>query len=82
MEADRKLRWKKEADWLLSVTDYIVEFVPSQQKSKDGTTMEVEYICNINIVFAIVGLNLPSSLLTDNDHTTAERSTHEHSSVA
>lgn len=48
MEADRKLRWKKEADWLLSVTDYIVEFVPSQQKSKDGTTMEVEYISNIH----------------------------------
>ncbi|KAK1377607.1 Rho guanine nucleotide exchange factor 8 [Heracleum sosnowskyi] len=41
METDRKLRWKKEADWFLSVTDYIVEFVASQQKSKDGTTMEI-----------------------------------------
>ncbi|MBA0555169.1 hypothetical protein Golob_014224 [Gossypium lobatum] len=28
-------------DWLLSVTDHIVEFVPSQQKSKDGTNMEI-----------------------------------------
>ncbi|GFS41026.1 RHO guanyl-nucleotide exchange factor 8 [Actinidia rufa] len=41
MAADRKARWKKEIDWLLSVTDYIVEFVPSQQKSKDGTNMEI-----------------------------------------
>ncbi|WOH08920.1 hypothetical protein DCAR_0728371 [Daucus carota subsp. sativus] len=41
MDPDRKVRWKKEVDWLLSVTDYIVEFVPSQQKAKDGTTMEI-----------------------------------------
>ncbi|XP_073154620.1 rho guanine nucleotide exchange factor 8-like [Henckelia pumila] len=41
MSVERKERWKKEVDWLLSVTDYIVEFVPSQQKSKDGTEMEI-----------------------------------------
>ncbi|KAK6158933.1 hypothetical protein DH2020_006247 [Rehmannia glutinosa] len=41
MSVERKARWKKEIDWLLSVTDYIVEFVPSQQKSKDGTNMEI-----------------------------------------
>ncbi|KAG8376032.1 hypothetical protein BUALT_Bualt09G0021500 [Buddleja alternifolia] len=41
MSPDRKARWKKEIDWLLSVTDYIVEFVPSQQKAKDGTNMEI-----------------------------------------
>ncbi|PSS01891.1 Rho guanine nucleotide exchange factor like [Actinidia chinensis var. chinensis] len=41
MAADRKARWRKEIDWLLSVTDHIVEFVPSQQKSKDGTNMEI-----------------------------------------
>ncbi|XP_052183551.1 rho guanine nucleotide exchange factor 8-like isoform X2 [Diospyros lotus] len=41
MAPDRKARWKKEIDWLLSVTDYIVELVPSQQKSKDGTNMEI-----------------------------------------
>lgn len=41
MSAERKLRWRKEVDWLLSVTDYIVEFVPSQQKSQDGTSMEI-----------------------------------------
>ncbi|CAK9172772.1 unnamed protein product [Ilex paraguariensis] len=41
MSAERKLRWRKEVDWLLSVTDYIVELLPSQQKSKDGTNMEI-----------------------------------------
>ncbi|KAH0774234.1 hypothetical protein KY290_011371 [Solanum tuberosum] len=41
MSEERKGRWKKEINWLLSVSDYIVEFVPSQQKSKDGTNIEV-----------------------------------------
>ncbi|PRQ50953.1 putative PRONE domain-containing protein [Rosa chinensis] len=41
MSADRKARWRKEIDWLLSVTDYIVEFVASQQKNKDGSNMEI-----------------------------------------
>ncbi|KAK3439171.1 hypothetical protein EUGRSUZ_C03815 [Eucalyptus grandis] len=41
MTPERKARWRKEIDWLLSVTDHIVEFVPSTQKSQDGTNMEV-----------------------------------------
>jgi len=41
MPPERKARWRKEIDWLLSVTDYIVEMVPVQQKNKDGTVMEV-----------------------------------------
>ncbi|XP_023548192.1 rop guanine nucleotide exchange factor 12-like [Cucurbita pepo subsp. pepo] len=41
MSPERKTRWQKEIDLLLSVTDYIVELVPSQQKSKDGTNMEI-----------------------------------------
>ncbi|XP_042492432.1 rho guanine nucleotide exchange factor 8-like isoform X1 [Macadamia integrifolia] len=40
MASERKGRWRKEIDWLLSVTDHIVEFVPSQQETKDGT-MEI-----------------------------------------
>ncbi|KAI4387404.1 hypothetical protein MLD38_005241 [Melastoma candidum] len=40
MAQERKGRWKKEIDWLLSVTDYIVEFVPTQQ-STNGVSMEV-----------------------------------------
>ncbi|KAJ0788210.1 putative PRONE domain, Rop guanine nucleotide exchange factor [Helianthus annuus] len=41
---DRKRKWRKEIDWLLSVTDHIVEFVPSQQIGIDGSTMEVIYV--------------------------------------
>ncbi|XP_062179258.1 rop guanine nucleotide exchange factor 9-like [Phragmites australis] len=41
MAAEQKARWKKEIDWLLSVADYIVEFVPSQQVSENGTCMEI-----------------------------------------
>lgn len=40
MSVDRKTRWKKEVDWLLCVTDHIVEFVPSQQNT-NGVNMEV-----------------------------------------
>nr|GEY39833.1 Rho guanine nucleotide exchange factor 8-like [Tanacetum cinerariifolium] len=47
MAEDRKRRWRREVGWLLSVTDYIVEFVPSQQTSKDGSNMEV--LCNVQI---------------------------------
>ncbi|KEH28792.1 RHO guanyl-nucleotide exchange factor [Medicago truncatula] len=41
MPPERKARWRKEIDWLLSVTDYVVEMVPTQQKSKDGSIMEI-----------------------------------------
>ncbi|CAN8240608.1 unnamed protein product [Cochlearia groenlandica] len=41
MPAERRARWRREIDWLLSVTGYVVEFAPSQQKNKDGTNMEV-----------------------------------------
>ncbi|KAL0910391.1 hypothetical protein M5K25_021369 [Dendrobium thyrsiflorum] len=41
MAPETKIKWRKEIDWLLSVTDHIVEFVPSQQVGKDGTNMEI-----------------------------------------
>ncbi|WVZ13917.1 hypothetical protein V8G54_011483 [Vigna mungo] len=41
MASDRKARWRKEIEWLLSVTDHIVEFAPSQQIAKDGSCMEI-----------------------------------------
>ncbi|XP_017235674.1 rop guanine nucleotide exchange factor 12 [Daucus carota subsp. sativus] len=40
MPPEMKARWKKEIDWLLSVTDQIVEFAPSKQ-SKNGVTFEI-----------------------------------------
>ncbi|WOK97215.1 Myb-related protein 3R-1-like isoform X2 [Canna indica] len=38
MPAETKARWRKEIDWLLSVTDHIVEFVPCRQ---GGSNMEI-----------------------------------------
>ncbi|XP_031385332.1 rop guanine nucleotide exchange factor 12 [Punica granatum] len=40
MQPERRARWRKEIDWLLSVTDHIVEFVPAQQKT-NGVNMEI-----------------------------------------
>nr|XP_043637507.1 rop guanine nucleotide exchange factor 12-like [Erigeron canadensis] len=40
MPPDSKARWRKEIDWMLSVTDHIVEFVPSKQNT-NGVTMEI-----------------------------------------
>ncbi|XP_018443398.1 rop guanine nucleotide exchange factor 11 [Raphanus sativus] len=54
MAADRKARWRREIGWLISVADHIVEFAPTQQTNKDGTSMEVmstrqrtDLLCNI-----------------------------------
>ncbi|KAI5073366.1 hypothetical protein GOP47_0011379 [Adiantum capillus-veneris] len=41
MAAERKARWHREMGWLLSVSDHIVEFVPSVQTLPDGTATEV-----------------------------------------
>lgn len=40
MPPERKARWRREMDWLLSVTDHIVEFVASKQNT-NGVNMEV-----------------------------------------
>ncbi|XP_057537588.1 rho guanine nucleotide exchange factor 8-like [Amaranthus tricolor] len=41
MPEDKKAKWRREVDWLLSVTDHIVELVPSQQRAADGSIMEI-----------------------------------------
>jgi hypothetical protein len=41
MAPDTKERWKREVGWLLSVTDNIVEFVPTRQTAENGTTMDI-----------------------------------------
>eukprot|EP00250_Pteridium_aquilinum_P017961 c23867_g1_i1 orf=186-2084(+) len=41
MAEERKARWRREMGWLLSVSDHIVEFVPSVQALPNGTTTEV-----------------------------------------
>ncbi|KAJ0261210.1 Rop guanine nucleotide exchange factor 10 [Hirschfeldia incana] len=41
MDLKRKKIWRKEMDWLLSVVDHIVQFVPSTQVAKTGDFTEI-----------------------------------------
>lgn len=38
---ERKSKWRREMDWFLSPTKYMVELVPAKQNSDDGVTLEV-----------------------------------------
>jgi len=51
---DWKMRWRMEMEWLLSVSDYIVEFVPSWQTFPDGTTLEVRTYQHISILYQVL----------------------------
>lgn len=81
MAPDRKAKWRREIDWLLSVTDHIVEMVPSKQKSKDGTSMEVSlptipyliYAKRMRMYYYKFTKDFYSFItLLDNDHKTAD----------
>jgi hypothetical protein len=37
-----RTRWRREMEWLLSVSDHIVELVPSWQTVPDGKPLEVK----------------------------------------
>jgi hypothetical protein len=39
--AERRTIWRREMEWLLSVSDHIVELVPTLQTFPDGSTSEV-----------------------------------------
>uniref|UniRef100_A0A7N0TYU1 PRONE domain-containing protein n=1 Tax=Kalanchoe fedtschenkoi TaxID=63787 RepID=A0A7N0TYU1_KALFE len=41
LSEEKKRRWKKELNWFLSPTNYMVELVPALQSSADGCTMEI-----------------------------------------
>ncbi|KAH0931771.1 hypothetical protein HID58_008888 [Brassica napus] len=41
MDLKRKKIWRKEMNWLLSVVDHIVQFVPSKQVAKTGDFTEI-----------------------------------------
>ncbi|XP_039056263.1 rop guanine nucleotide exchange factor 14-like [Hibiscus syriacus] len=38
---ERKNKWRKEMDWLLSPTKYMFELVPAKQNGTNGRTMEI-----------------------------------------
>lgn len=43
VKPEKKLMWKREMEWLLSVSDHIVELTPSWQTFPDGTKLEVSF---------------------------------------
>ncbi|CAK7355907.1 unnamed protein product [Dovyalis caffra] len=38
---ERKTKWRREMDWLLSPTNYMVELVPAKQNCTNGRTLEI-----------------------------------------
>ncbi|KAL0310387.1 UNVERIFIED_CONTAM: Rop guanine nucleotide exchange factor 14 [Sesamum calycinum] len=38
---ERKIKWKREMDWLLSPTNHMVELVPAKQNGTNGRTLEI-----------------------------------------
>ncbi|KAJ7530494.1 hypothetical protein O6H91_14G005900 [Diphasiastrum complanatum] len=53
---DRKNMWEREMKWLLSVTDHIVEFVPTWQSFPDGSSKEVM----VSIPRSDLQINIPA----------------------
>ncbi len=41
LASERRVMWQREMEWLLSVSDHIVELVPTLQTFPDGSTSEV-----------------------------------------
>ncbi|GMJ12577.1 ROP (rho of plants) guanine nucleotide exchange factor 14 [Hibiscus trionum] len=41
LAVERKNKWQREMDWLLSPTNYMVELVPAKQNGANGRTMEI-----------------------------------------
>jgi hypothetical protein len=39
---EKKAMWRREMDWLLCISDHIVELVPTWQSFPDGTRLEVQ----------------------------------------
>ncbi|XP_047968496.1 rop guanine nucleotide exchange factor 14-like isoform X2 [Salvia hispanica] len=41
MPEERKSEWRREMDWLLAPTNYMVELVPTKQNDANGRTLEI-----------------------------------------
>lgn len=41
MPAEKKSMWRREMEWLICVSDHIVELIPSWQTFPDGKKLEV-----------------------------------------
>ncbi|KAI4384508.1 hypothetical protein MLD38_002654 [Melastoma candidum] len=59
---EKKAMWKREMEWLLCVTDHIVELIPSSQTIPDGRKLEVMTCRPRSDIF----INLPALRKLDN----------------
>ncbi|XP_010516742.1 PREDICTED: rop guanine nucleotide exchange factor 14-like isoform X1 [Camelina sativa] len=41
LSEDKKQRWRREMDWLLSPTNYMIELVPAKQDGENGRSLEI-----------------------------------------
>lgn len=46
---ERKSKWRREMDWLLAPTNYMVELVPAKQNDANGRTLEVCFFARRSI---------------------------------
>jgi hypothetical protein len=60
--AERRAMWRREMEWLLSVSDFIVELVPTCQRFPDGSTLEVM----VSRPRSDIHVNLPALRKLDN----------------
>ncbi|KAL1818254.1 hypothetical protein DCAR_0414550 [Daucus carota subsp. sativus] len=56
LHSEKELMWKREMNCLLSVCDYIVEFIPASQNLKDETVVEIM----TNTPRSDININLPA----------------------
>ena len=62
---EKKAMWRREMDWLLCISDHIVELVPTWQSFPDGTRLEVQYqptFQPVLVQFSAYGCSRPAEI--------------------
>ncbi|KAL2525800.1 Rop guanine nucleotide exchange factor 5 [Abeliophyllum distichum] len=62
LPTEKKSMWRREMEWLLSVSDHVVELIPSWQTCHDGSKLEVMTCRSRSDLF----INLPALRKLDN----------------
>lgn len=53
MTSEKKAMWRREMEWLLGVSDHIVELKPTWQTFPDGSKLEVQILLKKTILLLI-----------------------------
>lgn len=51
LSSEKKSLWRREMEWLLCVSDHIVELIPSWRTFADGRKLEVTVILTVDLIF-------------------------------